>query len=302
MKKLLMTTAAFAALITPSYAQPIPVDGNTWLSACTSQRTSPSYSLCVGYVRGFADGLIIRENWPPSNVTTTQLVDVSVRYLRNHPEMRHTAVNALLLKAFNEAWPREARDAVPPTAPSPGPTVPDAAPPNAPITLPPPVTPPAPPRKKDSVERCLADGILYPERAKLAFEMDENLLRITYSLDPWALTRNSAINVVQFQIANIVPCVLSASSDIDAVQFEVFGTFKNIKGQESYQSAIFAKISRATASEIMWKKIRSKDVPKLVDVYREHPGTGSQPPTPNAKIDPTNEDDKRLPTGLSNYN
>jgi hypothetical protein len=111
MKKLLMTTAALAALISLSYAQSIPVDGNTWLSACTSPRTSPSYSLCVGYVRGFADGLITRENWPPSNVTTTQLIDVSVRYLRNHPEIRHTAVNALLLKAFNEAWPREARDA-----------------------------------------------------------------------------------------------------------------------------------------------------------------------------------------------
>jgi len=99
-------------------------------SDCTSPRTSPSYSLCVGYVRGFADGLITRENWPPSNVTTTQLVDVSVRYLRNHPEIRHTAVNALLLKAFNEAWPRTAA-ATPAFPVETRPTVPTDAQPTA---------------------------------------------------------------------------------------------------------------------------------------------------------------------------
>jgi hypothetical protein len=93
----------------------------------------------------------LEKNRPPSNVTTTQLVDVSVRYIRNHPEIRHTALNALLLKVFNEAWPREARrDVVPPTAPSAGPPTTPAAPSTTPAA--PPTTPgaaapttPAPP-------------------------------------------------------------------------------------------------------------------------------------------------------------
>lgn len=62
-----------------------------------------------GYVTGvyetFATNLLDR----PANVTTRQLIDVVIKYFKEHPEERHEGANVLVKRAILEAWPKKKR-------------------------------------------------------------------------------------------------------------------------------------------------------------------------------------------------
>ncbi len=66
---------------------------------------------CVGYVLGIADAMKNHNTVDgyasciPDQSTGTQLIDVVIKYMSNHPERRHEAAVSLVSKAFEEAFP-----------------------------------------------------------------------------------------------------------------------------------------------------------------------------------------------------
>ena len=104
-----LTTAAHAA------------DPNTWngdkiIANCAYPNTKAkvtSTSLeqfmraqnCYGYVRGSGDALIGAGACLPPQVTTQQLIDVAVKFLRENPQHRHEHATAIFMDAWGTAWP-----------------------------------------------------------------------------------------------------------------------------------------------------------------------------------------------------
>lgn len=103
------------ALPVPAFAAPL-TNGNDWLTRCQDGTTSGDAgkaTYCFSYARGLADGLSI---WAvispetalaciPTEIQGQDLVDVGMRYLKNHPEMRSFAAGVPLTRSFVEAWP-----------------------------------------------------------------------------------------------------------------------------------------------------------------------------------------------------
>jgi hypothetical protein len=83
--------------------------GNDWWYQCKSNNPE-----CVAYVRGLADGLglwqLIHPETAsvciPEKVEAGQLRDIGMRYLAQHPEIRHEPLSVLLGHAFFEMWGR----------------------------------------------------------------------------------------------------------------------------------------------------------------------------------------------------
>ena len=118
-----LTAAALAAMLsTPTTTAAGPaITGNDWLQMCSAslenrktKKESFEFVRCVSYARGLADGLTFMEavlgddKSPfciPSEVEAQQLVDVSLRYLRENPGIRHRPAAFILADAFAAAWP-----------------------------------------------------------------------------------------------------------------------------------------------------------------------------------------------------
>jgi hypothetical protein len=111
-----------ALLVTMICALPVPAlaaspaSGNDWLSRCEDGATTgdaAKASYCFSYARGLADGLSIwavisPETAPvciPTQVQGQELVDVGMRYLKDHPEMQTLAAGVPLVRSFAETWP-----------------------------------------------------------------------------------------------------------------------------------------------------------------------------------------------------
>jgi hypothetical protein len=60
---------------------------------------------CYGYVRGSGDAFIGSGACLPAAVTTQQLVDVTVKFLRNNPQHRHLDAIQIFVESWGEAWP-----------------------------------------------------------------------------------------------------------------------------------------------------------------------------------------------------
>jgi hypothetical protein len=76
--------------------------GNDLYDKCTAESV-----VCAAYVAGMADALSHDGTvcLPQNNVTTRQLVDVVVAYLRAHPEMRNYSAASIGDVAFTQAFP-----------------------------------------------------------------------------------------------------------------------------------------------------------------------------------------------------
>src|SRR5262249_52108836 len=100
--------------------------GNEWLEQCTAGKNSTDtrkqaeYLMCFAYTRGLFDGMLatshgleeingmrgVRLSCPiGGGVTTGQLVDIGINYMRRHANARHLPAGLLLSLAFREAWP-----------------------------------------------------------------------------------------------------------------------------------------------------------------------------------------------------
>ncbi len=78
------------------------LSGNDLYNMCDAQSVA-----CAGYVAGMADAFV-RDGTlclPQSNVTTKQLADVVMAYLRDHPETRGYSAASLGHAAFSSTFP-----------------------------------------------------------------------------------------------------------------------------------------------------------------------------------------------------
>lgn len=83
--------------------------GNELLHECEGGETTRAefYELiCMGYVSGVADTLILERNvCPPDNYTNGQTLSVVMKFLKTNPEITHHAAPTLILQALSGAWP-----------------------------------------------------------------------------------------------------------------------------------------------------------------------------------------------------
>lgn len=88
-------------------------NGNKFYESCRLFRDpnidSVSFGLCVGFVRGIVgrDGLFppSRHICMPETVTIGQAVDVILRVMEAHPELRDKSLNALATASLETTWP-----------------------------------------------------------------------------------------------------------------------------------------------------------------------------------------------------
>ena len=97
-------------------------------------------------------------------------------------------------------------------------------------------------------------------------------LGITFDLDPWMLTKGTGETAFRVQIENLVPAMFYKYRDIQKITVMAFCTFRNKRGQESYDRVMTAAFTRKNAESVNWEKVRLDDLLELADVYWEHPG------------------------------
>ena len=118
----MLSGMAVAMMLTLGFLEcPTDSSGNEILCTCASGEESkpdrPRESaydagFCMGYVTGAwtADSLLRTERdlkQIPIGVTSGQVREVFVKYLREHPEVRHGDMFILFTQALREAWPHE---------------------------------------------------------------------------------------------------------------------------------------------------------------------------------------------------
>ena len=88
-------------------ADTVAVSGNELYSRCIHGPSTPQYVACLAYVEGTVDALSVDKTicLPESHVTTGQVKDIIVNYLRDHPQNRHNSASLLAAIALNEAFP-----------------------------------------------------------------------------------------------------------------------------------------------------------------------------------------------------
>lgn len=127
--RLASMACCLTAIATSSSAQQI--SGNELLDTCTSDNQIMA-GFCLGYIIGYSEGapwggtLAIMQANPglgtdavndavgaitgscvPSEASNEQLMDVTIKYLTNNPETRHTSARTLIWTAYSEAFPCE---------------------------------------------------------------------------------------------------------------------------------------------------------------------------------------------------
>jgi len=105
MKKIL-ALAVLSVVALPQASWAGRFDGNALMARCSG----PDPKLCEVYLDGFAAALTqiapdVRHACLPDSVTSAQMKDVLLKYLRNEPEHRDWVAAKLTLHAFAKAWP-----------------------------------------------------------------------------------------------------------------------------------------------------------------------------------------------------
>lgn len=90
-------------------------NGNQLLEFCDDKS-----DFCLGYIAGTADHFAITKlmlkfskqggeggTCIPARATSLQLIDVFVKYAKNHPESRHKPAQLMITSAWREAFPCE---------------------------------------------------------------------------------------------------------------------------------------------------------------------------------------------------
>lgn len=111
MKMLKTILAAACIFALPFAAHADGLSGNEWVARCNAPSDSAWRVACTAYVRGLADGLILRSVEPGARacispkVLANQLRDIGLRFMASNPKDRHLDAGVLLTIAFQEAWP-----------------------------------------------------------------------------------------------------------------------------------------------------------------------------------------------------
>jgi Rap1a immunity proteins len=83
--------------------QLLAITGNDLYSLCTTERALEE--ICAGYLTGALDVFPERTFCPPKGTTLSQIKDVVVIFLRDHPETRHQRAPDLVAAAIKAAFP-----------------------------------------------------------------------------------------------------------------------------------------------------------------------------------------------------
>lgn len=109
--------AGLLTLVVASPAEAAYFDGNQLYTACTTQQGTYNYfqeqSRCLAYIEGISDGLeygrVTQKSsiraCVPAGVTGGQIMDVVIRYLWQHSEIRHLLASQLVTSALIESFP-----------------------------------------------------------------------------------------------------------------------------------------------------------------------------------------------------
>jgi hypothetical protein len=116
MRTLLTLAAMVGALVSaPAFATKTYDNGNELFANCSAKGdnlvSAFKTGLCDGYVIGVADALADGANingftaCPTGSVAKKQMYDIVLRYLTQHPEMRHYGAVGLVAAAISDAFP-----------------------------------------------------------------------------------------------------------------------------------------------------------------------------------------------------
>ena len=98
-----------SSLIGPDQRIVTTMSGNDLLKYCESTDGSER-TLCNAYISGVRDGATVEAQTlsfdMPLGVTSEQLQDIVVKYLKGNPENRHQFAGFLVLKALRNAYPK----------------------------------------------------------------------------------------------------------------------------------------------------------------------------------------------------
>ena len=105
-----LATAFIFAMGTPANADTYNLIGNKLLELCGAQDPFPQ-GICIGYVISIADVYLAGHIPEPMRicmspeVTRQQIRDVTVAFLRSHPEQRHFIAAGVVWDALHTAFP-----------------------------------------------------------------------------------------------------------------------------------------------------------------------------------------------------
>jgi hypothetical protein len=115
MKVSVVAVGVLACIVSAAQAQfikdPYFLSGNDLLDLCTG--SPDDRSLCTGYVQGAVDQESARVQFDkvvplfcvPAGVIVQQVIDITVRYLQNHPEQRQNVASGTVVNALMQVWP-----------------------------------------------------------------------------------------------------------------------------------------------------------------------------------------------------
>lgn len=87
------------------------VDGQKLYALCSETAGATDYALCLGYVMGVVDEIEMRRvvtdhpGCVPKGILPRTLVDLALKYLRDHPEKRDLAGSFSVEMALWDAYP-----------------------------------------------------------------------------------------------------------------------------------------------------------------------------------------------------
>lgn len=87
------------------------LSGNQLLESCTQTPLNGANIDCLGYTTAIADVMAGNNSvsgWTacfPEGVARQQIVDVTVRFLQQRPEVRHYTASSLVAEALEKAFP-----------------------------------------------------------------------------------------------------------------------------------------------------------------------------------------------------
>jgi hypothetical protein len=113
----LALVAALGLAVAPAVARADEFT-DEYFEGCARNR-QPRDNACTAYMTGFWDGLNygypFGRDWAleticwPSQGTTEHMADIVVKFMREHPELRHMTLEDITVRALREAWPCEQR-------------------------------------------------------------------------------------------------------------------------------------------------------------------------------------------------
>lgn len=101
------TQAAMLFMVVAIFCTPVhAVTGNKLLEWLERDESSMEGHLATGYIVGVVETLQnLDVSCIPNEVTNGQIIDITERYLRAHPKLRHLLAPGLMRLAIREAYP-----------------------------------------------------------------------------------------------------------------------------------------------------------------------------------------------------